>query len=80
MDSVAPEASWRENSPPGNEAQEKYQCPRCPSSFKRPEHLKRHQRSHDGHKPFMCSICMKRFFRRYSSESFASLHSETDLH
>ncbi|KAI1762186.1 hypothetical protein GGR53DRAFT_428273 [Hypoxylon sp. FL1150] len=63
MDSVAPEASWRESSPPGNEAQEKYQCSRCPSSFKRPEHLKRHQRSHDGHKPFMCSICMKRFFR-----------------
>ncbi|KAI1773524.1 hypothetical protein F4818DRAFT_112651 [Hypoxylon cercidicola] len=63
MDSVAPEASWYESSPPGNEAQEKYQCPRCPSSFKRPEHLKRHQRSHDGHKPFMCSICMKRFFR-----------------
>ncbi|XXH03710.1 hypothetical protein Hte_010116 [Hypoxylon texense] len=63
MDSVAPETSWRENTPPGNEAQEKYQCPRCPSSFKRPEHLKRHQRSHDGHKPFVCSICMKRFFR-----------------
>ncbi|KAI1372012.1 hypothetical protein F4677DRAFT_277260 [Hypoxylon crocopeplum] len=61
--SVAVEASWRKSPSPGNEAQEKYQCPRCPSSFKRPEHLKRHQRSHDGHKPFMCSICLKRFFR-----------------
>ncbi|KAI1389514.1 uncharacterized protein F4822DRAFT_427863 [Hypoxylon trugodes] len=64
MDSVAVGANWRESPPsPENEAQEKYQCPRCPSSFKRPEHLKRHQRSHDGHKPFVCSICLKRFFR-----------------
>ncbi|KAI1105105.1 hypothetical protein F4804DRAFT_153290 [Jackrogersella minutella] len=63
MDSVAVEASCRESPSPENEAQEKYQCPRCSSSFKRPEHLKRHQRSHDGHKPFMCSICLKRFFR-----------------
>ncbi|KAI1408402.1 hypothetical protein F5Y13DRAFT_108790 [Hypoxylon sp. FL1857] len=64
MDIVAAEASsWRESPSPGSETQEKYQCPRCPSNFKRPEHLKRHQRSHDGHKPFMCSICLKRFFR-----------------
>ncbi|KAI1088663.1 hypothetical protein F5B19DRAFT_410630 [Rostrohypoxylon terebratum] len=63
LDEVAVDASWREDPFPGNEAQEKYQCSRCPSSFKRPEHLKRHQRSHDGHKPFMCSICLKRFFR-----------------
>ncbi|KAI1462768.1 hypothetical protein F4805DRAFT_9399 [Annulohypoxylon moriforme] len=63
MDEVAADANWREDPSPGNEAQEKYQCSRCPSSFKRPEHLKRHQRSHDGHKPFMCSICFKRFFR-----------------
>ncbi|KAI0105163.1 hypothetical protein F4776DRAFT_479214 [Hypoxylon sp. NC0597] len=64
MDSVAAEtSSWRESPSPGSETQEKYQCPRCPSSFKRPEHLKRHQRSHEGHKPFMCSICLKRFFR-----------------
>ncbi|KAI0881754.1 uncharacterized protein GGS22DRAFT_191941 [Annulohypoxylon maeteangense] len=63
MDEVAVDAGWREDPSPGNEAQEKYQCSRCPSSFKRPEHLKRHQRSHDGHKPFMCSICLKRFFR-----------------
>ncbi|KAI5853635.1 hypothetical protein GGS23DRAFT_505210 [Durotheca rogersii] len=55
---------WPESSSPGTESrQEKYQCPRCPSSFKRPEHLKRHQRSHDGHKPFVCSVCLKRFFR-----------------
>ncbi|OTA80769.1 hypothetical protein M434DRAFT_86081 [Hypoxylon sp. CO27-5] len=66
MDNIAVEASsWRESPSPGSETQEKYQCPRCPSSFKRPEHLKRHQRSHEGHKPFMCSICLKRFFRRY---------------
>ncbi|KAI0387130.1 hypothetical protein F5Y04DRAFT_77218 [Hypomontagnella monticulosa] len=63
MDNVAVDASWRKSPSPGSEAQEKYQCPRCPSSFKRPEHLKRHQRSHDGHKPFVCSVCLKRFFR-----------------
>ncbi|KAI2776569.1 hypothetical protein F4815DRAFT_336726 [Daldinia loculata] len=63
IDSVTEETNWRKSPSPGGEAQEKYQCPRCPSSFKRPEHLKRHQRSHDGHKPFICSICLKRFFR-----------------
>ncbi|KAI1467904.1 uncharacterized protein F4812DRAFT_381730 [Daldinia caldariorum] len=63
MGSVTDASNWRKSPSPGNEAQEKYQCPRCPSSFKRPEHLKRHQRSHDGHKPFVCSICLKRFFR-----------------
>ncbi|KAI1662728.1 hypothetical protein F4813DRAFT_384308 [Daldinia decipiens] len=63
IDSVADDSNWRKSPSPGSEAQEKYQCPRCPSSFKRPEHLKRHQRSHDGHKPFVCSVCLKRFFR-----------------
>ncbi|OTB16699.1 hypothetical protein K445DRAFT_58539 [Daldinia sp. EC12] len=70
MDSVTDENGWRKSPSPGSEAQEKYQCPRCPSSFKRPEHLKRHQRSHDGHKPFVCSICLKRFFRRYITVPF----------
>ncbi|RWA06657.1 hypothetical protein EKO27_g8446 [Xylaria grammica] len=44
-------------------SQKKYQCPQCPSSFKRPENLKRHQRGHDESRRFMCHICDKSFAR-----------------
>ncbi|KAI1331872.1 hypothetical protein F5Y16DRAFT_359471 [Xylariaceae sp. FL0255] len=43
--------------------QRKYTCPECTSSFKRPEHLKRHQRGHDSNKKFGCPICGKGFAR-----------------
>ena len=42
----------------------KFQCRRCPSSFKRAEHLKRHERCHDDLKRFPCLVCEKRFTRR----------------
>ncbi|KAJ2983615.1 hypothetical protein NUW58_g6219 [Xylaria curta] len=45
------------------QAQKKYKCPQCPSSFKRPENLKRHQRGHDEHRRFTCQICDKSFAR-----------------
>ncbi|KAI0509457.1 hypothetical protein F5B22DRAFT_649086 [Xylaria bambusicola] len=44
-------------------AQKKYKCPQCPSSFKRPENLKRHQRGHDETRRFMCQVCDKSFAR-----------------
>ncbi|KAH8897922.1 hypothetical protein GQ53DRAFT_588520, partial [Thozetella sp. PMI_491] len=43
----------------------KHQCPICLSSFKRLEHLKRHQRNHDNRKRFSCEFCAKKFARRY---------------
>ncbi|KAI0439313.1 hypothetical protein F4803DRAFT_48407 [Xylaria telfairii] len=44
-------------------SQKKYKCPQCPSSFKRPENLKRHQRGHDENRRFTCHICDKSFAR-----------------
>ncbi|KAK5628783.1 hypothetical protein RRF57_004498 [Xylaria bambusicola] len=44
-------------------SQKKYKCPQCPSSFKRPENLKRHQRGHDETRRFMCQVCDKSFAR-----------------
>ncbi|KAI0472664.1 hypothetical protein GGR56DRAFT_575933 [Xylariaceae sp. FL0804] len=65
--SRADASPWGQETPSTGHAvpPEKHQCSRCPSSFKRPEHLKRHQRGHDGHKRFVCPTCSKRFARRY---------------
>lgn len=41
-----------------------WSCPQCPSSFKRSENLKRHQRGHDESRRFICQICDKSFARR----------------
>jgi hypothetical protein len=51
-----------------------FQCPVCPSSFKRPEHLKRHQRSHEQSRRFVCAICDKKFTRRYAPLDAPDLH------
>ncbi|KAI1306191.1 hypothetical protein F5Y03DRAFT_355047 [Xylaria venustula] len=47
-----------------HDSQKKYRCLQCPSSFKRPENLKRHERGHDESKRFICQICDKSFARR----------------
>ncbi len=42
-----------------------HECPLCGSRFQRPEHVKRHMRSHSSEKPFHCDQpnCGKRFNR-----------------
>ncbi|KAI0474380.1 hypothetical protein F4859DRAFT_89413 [Xylaria cf. heliscus] len=58
------EVAWESNVLPSQpETQKKYKCPQCPSSFKRPENLKRHQRGHDDNRRFTCQICDKSFAR-----------------
>ncbi|KAJ5832213.1 hypothetical protein N7474_000524 [Penicillium riverlandense] len=39
------------------------QCSICSSTFRRPEHLKRHMRSHTKEKPFECAQCGRHFSR-----------------
>ncbi|KAH6633700.1 hypothetical protein C7974DRAFT_471779 [Boeremia exigua] len=38
-------------------------CARCDCSFRRLEHLRRHERIHDGTKRFVCTQCLKVFTR-----------------
>jgi uncharacterized C2H2 Zn-finger protein len=44
----------------------KHACPICDSRFQRPEHVKRHMKSHSSEKPFECDQpdCGKRFNRK----------------
>ncbi|KAI1751311.1 hypothetical protein F4782DRAFT_531585 [Xylaria castorea] len=54
--------------------QKNYKCPQCPSSFKRPENLKRHQRGHSEDRRFICQICDKSFARSDILSRHATTH------
>lgn len=47
-------------------AKKKHKCPMCDARFQRPEHVKRHMKSHSSEKPFECDEpeCGKRFNRK----------------
>ncbi|KAI5790312.1 hypothetical protein EDC01DRAFT_616762, partial [Geopyxis carbonaria] len=45
----------------------RYNCDQCSSSFRRPEHLRRHQRDHLHERPFVCTMCGKKFSRKCGS-------------
>ncbi|KAH7412944.1 hypothetical protein BKA64DRAFT_567059 [Cadophora sp. MPI-SDFR-AT-0126] len=49
------------------------QCPYCPRTFTKEEHLNRHRRSHTGEKPFHCHKCS----RKYSRSDVLSRHLQT---
>lgn len=49
-----------------NDPKKKHKCPICDLRFQRPEHVKRHLKSHSLEKPFVCDepLCNKRFNRK----------------
>ncbi|GME81707.1 unnamed protein product [Ambrosiozyma monospora] len=55
----------RSKNSPDHEKKKIHECPLCHSRFQRPEHVKRHMRSHSSEKPFACPQpnCGKRFNR-----------------
>ncbi|KAI1157616.1 hypothetical protein F5B18DRAFT_669254 [Nemania serpens] len=73
------EEAWEPDTPPAQARPEKqYRCSQCPSSFKRPENLKRHQRGHDDHSRFTCQICDKSFSRSDILGRHAAIHDRRE--
>ncbi|KAF5678573.1 transcription factor TDA9 [Fusarium denticulatum] len=56
-------------------------CTYCERMFTKEEHLKRHERSHTGEKPFMCHKCGRSYARRCSDVLYrhSQTHSSTNI-
>ncbi|KAK4944195.1 hypothetical protein LTR10_016308 [Elasticomyces elasticus] len=51
------------------------ECRFCQKTFSKGEHLRRHERSHTGAKPFVCRECQRSFSRQDSLARHEKLHS-----
>lgn len=56
----------RSDSDDTHDPKKKHKCPLCLARFQRPEHVKRHLKSHSLEKPFQCDVqdCGRRFNRK----------------
>ncbi|KAI1439251.1 hypothetical protein GGR50DRAFT_10645 [Xylaria sp. CBS 124048] len=55
-----------------------YRCPQCPSTFKRSENLKRHQRGHNGCRKYVCPTCAKSFVRSDILSRHTAVHKSRE--
>ena len=53
----------------------KNQCKTCGKKFKKPSQLVRHERIHNGEKPFVCNICEKAFNQKNSLDLHSRKHT-----
>jgi len=59
----------------GQERRSFYACPRCDKQFTLKGNLKRHQLTHQNHKPYICEICRKGFSRKADLEIHNRVHT-----
>ncbi|KAG9950250.1 C2H2 type zinc finger domain protein, partial [Aureobasidium melanogenum] len=65
----------------GVQSAKKFKCRQqdCPYSFAKSEHRKRHERTHSGHKPFVCAACNRQFARKDSLGRHLRLHAPSNV-
>lgn len=63
-----------------HDPKKKHKCPLCFARFQRPEHVKRHMKSHSSEKPFQCDMpdCGRRFNRKDNLKAhLKKIHGKT---